>query len=1582
MVKRFRRSAAGDDEQLPSDIRPPLVLQKTLNYLLEEVVNGPEALWKVHKFVWDRTRAIRNDFSIQQVTKPEDVQIAMDCFERIARFHILALHQLCLPENAENSDFDPHQELEQLNKTLLSLTYYYDDNRDKVNSPNEAEFRAYTIMIEIQYPRPELERRALGWREPVFEDRLVQLALRLYAACGDGQGVLFAGTRFEIPRASPRSFFVSLKSDEVPYLLACVAEIFFYHIRSLILESIWRAYQEEVANSVQTTEWLEADVQAILGYDDERDTRKFLFDHGLDVTTVNKKDCVDLRREFHHYYRGRQIYSQKIVEAKRVFRTYLEITNGLAPPQEGIEEAIEDLRAAAHEAYEPLFVSDDSDDEEMGRSPTRASPSEGDLTNTGGNPTTNPPTESAVSSSLANSISFGKPTPGPLPITQNNESSTKGSSVPSQPQPTPNFNPFKGHASTMGANPSTSNPPAQANQSPFTQRRPNSPSRPKIPVGKWPFPKITSNDSPATKPSAASSNPTFTNPSAQVSSDNTNAQPSTFVFSNPLKPTSPNPASQVSWADQYSQLGSSALSSSLKPTSPNPAPQVPWADKYSQSGSSGFSSSLKPTSPNPAPQVSWADKYSQSGSSGFSSSSKPSPQSSQVSPDNTNSWPVSSPFSDSLNAMRASGMLGAASSPSWKTQPVLQEKPVIPMSFTKHSPVVPAPSPFTGSFHGMHFSNHDAAASLPSWKATSSSQITRPVQKVPANSSPVPPPPSPFSGSFRGMQFSNPHGAAFLPSWTVHSSNQNTATAPSSSPQPAPPTPSSTEPLSFQDPPRPSFSTPTSLSAVSLHGAPSSNAPGVSSPTNLSQMPFSTMHNTPSVSNSPIGPSTTPFRKSLPPFGLSSKSPSNISGPLATYSNPGISSSTALSHAPPLPSSQHETLPSAVQNMPFSSEQPERSPAALQNVPLSSTQSKQSEKQNFALEHTTPLPSSQPGTATPKIPNIPISSSHPESPISMPPVTEFSSRKAEEPKPPVMNLSSNQPRTGLLSSNTQILALETSQTPAVTLTFPSVNQASNEASKPTISIPPTSSGSSSLGENQIPSDKTTPELPSKGKASTSPSSSPAETAPTSVTSLAEPAQQAKSDLQQSNRRSETIDALSKAIMLEKGCLLEQFFEFHMSSIVKDCIGQLEDEKSRKEADEYRVMMLSKKYLKKWRTNAWKMGLIRKAPERRRRFKESLRELARDMARQKENLEASLLSQKSETQDRQQKMEGSPESILQPSTSHKKRKSPDVDYHCTPDRNKRRRASQIHAEHPTPSGHMKDGQTYYKTVNPKLSETEDLINLLIATRSDYSYLANGSVSSERILQKIRVTFPPMKLDNTRSDYFLLKSRGIDPDTPVIPRTSRKRHSGDETEDSPSKRLKESPLMDSASTLSQPSYNRRTRSQSSLLDFSHKPKDRSTSAKSIDFDETEKELLAVQRKLNSKMTDVIEWYREQRAKWGSGRISTSSPAPNRSIEYYKEQRAKWGTPLPSTATNPRQYTPFKPEEVRSASEWRSSVQPSGFGRDRKSAVRAAIERRQRELYATMQPGPSGPGCSILQEKEPAGQGGASVDDAIEL
>lgn len=79
-----------------------------------------------HGFIRDRTRSIRQDFSLQNIRDKS----AVDAHERIARYHILCLHQLC-----EKEGFSVQQEKEQLFKGTFSLKnfhytyiYYYIKN--------------------------------------------------------------------------------------------------------------------------------------------------------------------------------------------------------------------------------------------------------------------------------------------------------------------------------------------------------------------------------------------------------------------------------------------------------------------------------------------------------------------------------------------------------------------------------------------------------------------------------------------------------------------------------------------------------------------------------------------------------------------------------------------------------------------------------------------------------------------------------------------------------------------------------------------------------------------------------------------------------------------------------------------------------------------------------------------------------------------------------------------------------------------------------------------------------------------------------------------------------------------------------------------------------------------------------------------------------------------------------------------------------------------------------------------------------------------------------------------------------------
>lgn len=85
--------------------------QYTLDYLVDEILSS-NPLDKCHAFVRDRTRSIRQDFTLQNI---RDIT-AVQAHERIARFHILCLHEMC---ELDEGKFSKQQETEQLRKGKL-----------------------------------------------------------------------------------------------------------------------------------------------------------------------------------------------------------------------------------------------------------------------------------------------------------------------------------------------------------------------------------------------------------------------------------------------------------------------------------------------------------------------------------------------------------------------------------------------------------------------------------------------------------------------------------------------------------------------------------------------------------------------------------------------------------------------------------------------------------------------------------------------------------------------------------------------------------------------------------------------------------------------------------------------------------------------------------------------------------------------------------------------------------------------------------------------------------------------------------------------------------------------------------------------------------------------------------------------------------------------------------------------------------------------------------------------------------------------------------------------------------------------
>ncbi|KAI7899182.1 SAC3/GANP/Nin1/mts3/eIF-3 p25 family-domain-containing protein [Cokeromyces recurvatus] len=239
IVKAYRRSAAGNEQPLPSDVRTPECLVSTLDYLINSIVSN-YPLESCHAFVRDRTRSIRQDFTLQNIRD----KTAVEVHEKIARFHILCLHEMCEYDEAK---FSAQQETEQLRKVLISLMEFYDDLREEgIETENEAEFRAYHLLSHIR--DQDMARQVQTLPLYIFDHPYMKRALEFYALVQRNNEILETSSRRNKPENVPASanfysrFFKMVADPSTPFLMACMLETHFSEIRKGALKAMNASY--------------------------------------------------------------------------------------------------------------------------------------------------------------------------------------------------------------------------------------------------------------------------------------------------------------------------------------------------------------------------------------------------------------------------------------------------------------------------------------------------------------------------------------------------------------------------------------------------------------------------------------------------------------------------------------------------------------------------------------------------------------------------------------------------------------------------------------------------------------------------------------------------------------------------------------------------------------------------------------------------------------------------------------------------------------------------------------------------------------------------------------------------------------------------------------------------------------------------------------------------------------------------------------------------------------------------------------------------------------------------------------------
>ncbi|KAE8542713.1 hypothetical protein D1P53_001495 [Cryptococcus gattii VGV] len=259
-VAAYSRSDAGAGHGtaaiLPSDLRTPQTLIRTLDYLFTSIMTllppsssdlppnnelaQRKALGYSAGFIRDRTRAIRKEFAMQSSWGHEQ---AIESFERIARWHILCLREL---QEEEGTNNDMHIDSAELGRCFTSLRQQYNDRREEsgLDMPcaHEPEFRAYMLIYDltsksISIPTSELP-------PSILSHPLVKIAWEIRRCAQRNFDSQKEGSKHnaELGMNNIRRFIKLLSSPKVPYLLACLVEIRLREMRRSALRAMTRAY--------------------------------------------------------------------------------------------------------------------------------------------------------------------------------------------------------------------------------------------------------------------------------------------------------------------------------------------------------------------------------------------------------------------------------------------------------------------------------------------------------------------------------------------------------------------------------------------------------------------------------------------------------------------------------------------------------------------------------------------------------------------------------------------------------------------------------------------------------------------------------------------------------------------------------------------------------------------------------------------------------------------------------------------------------------------------------------------------------------------------------------------------------------------------------------------------------------------------------------------------------------------------------------------------------------------------------------------------------------------------------------------
>ncbi|KAK7317394.1 hypothetical protein RJT34_01571 [Clitoria ternatea] len=221
-VKKFCRTISTKYVQA-SDMRPVTVLEDTLNYLLSLLESKEHPFEVIHDFVFDRTRSIRQDLTMQSIVNKK----AISMYEGMVKFHVLSHHKLWCSMSDPNIASMHHLNMEQLTKTLTSLFNLYEANRNSnYVHENEAEFNSLYALLHLgSYSKSMGEPLSLWFRcisTPIMKSKEMCFARRILRSFRLG---------------NYKDFFCTL-ATQASYLQFCIMEPYINEVRALALSCI------------------------------------------------------------------------------------------------------------------------------------------------------------------------------------------------------------------------------------------------------------------------------------------------------------------------------------------------------------------------------------------------------------------------------------------------------------------------------------------------------------------------------------------------------------------------------------------------------------------------------------------------------------------------------------------------------------------------------------------------------------------------------------------------------------------------------------------------------------------------------------------------------------------------------------------------------------------------------------------------------------------------------------------------------------------------------------------------------------------------------------------------------------------------------------------------------------------------------------------------------------------------------------------------------------------------------------------------------------------------------------------------